>query len=460
MTSPSPWRLEDYAEVHIGFKSLLNDFFYIDAERIERFKIESEYLTPILKLGDLQEDAYFQRALDKHRWLFNCRVEPADLRGTGAWEYISWGSLQETRPRKQTEQPVPWPQAPALSHSKHWYYPAATTHSTRIGVRKAMMQKYAPFLFDTRVLLDQRLYVVNPRPDVDWEIIAAYLSSSLFPFALETTANLSLGVGYLTFGTYALRRLPCLDLRALTEARDASGIREAAEVVYKESPPDAEAYVASRAIRDLDGLLLGTAGFKPARGREIEEHTAHFARVRKELSSLKQKAPKASSAADIDAVATQIADVIAPWLSARRYPEDFIGASPRLSLLIAGDYLVMNVDNVLGQCHVRVEDDKGHVAYEDDLSELVAHVLLTTLHLGRREFSIPTEDAAADQALQALESLVDGFETRFSEALSDQSIGTKYGPQVRGSVLRKVSFPLDRLRQPFGHGRYEINRAA
>jgi hypothetical protein len=129
--------LSDYAEVRLGFKSFLNDFFYVDQEKVERFGIEGAHLSALLRLDDLDRGAY-EQSVEPRLWLFSCRLEPQDLRGTGAGRYVDWGRRQRTRPRKQTSHSVAWPKAPALQGQRHWYWPAAPTHRTTIALRKGI----------------------------------------------------------------------------------------------------------------------------------------------------------------------------------------------------------------------------------------------------------------------------------------------------------------------------------
>ena len=42
-------RLGDIAEVRRGFTTGANEFFYLDAERIQEWGIESEFLKPVIK---------------------------------------------------------------------------------------------------------------------------------------------------------------------------------------------------------------------------------------------------------------------------------------------------------------------------------------------------------------------------------------------------------------------------
>jgi hypothetical protein len=74
--------LHKIATVSLGYKSLQNDFFYLNKATISTYGIEKKFLVPMLTLKDLDPGEYEQN-LSPSLWLFACREKRADLRGTG-----------------------------------------------------------------------------------------------------------------------------------------------------------------------------------------------------------------------------------------------------------------------------------------------------------------------------------------------------------------------------------------
>jgi hypothetical protein len=93
--------LEDLAQVSLGYKSLQNDFFYLNKDTISTYKIEKRFLQPIHMLAELRGDAYLQDP-EVTTWLFACRDKEADLRGTGALRYISAMANRSAAKKKQS----------------------------------------------------------------------------------------------------------------------------------------------------------------------------------------------------------------------------------------------------------------------------------------------------------------------------------------------------------------------
>jgi hypothetical protein len=80
-------QLRNIANVSLGYKSLQNDFFYVNKATINTYGIEKKFLIPMLMLKDL-DTSLFQQTPAPSLWLFACREKRGDLRGTGAWRYI------------------------------------------------------------------------------------------------------------------------------------------------------------------------------------------------------------------------------------------------------------------------------------------------------------------------------------------------------------------------------------
>jgi hypothetical protein len=447
-------RFDDFADVKLGYKSFLNDFFYITASVVERFEIEDDFLVPAYMVDDLDADSYFQTPTPR-RWLFWCKLEPTDLRGTGAGKYIKWGSRQETNTRKQTKEAVTWPEAPALQHQKHWYWPPAPMHPTKVAVRKGMGTRYAPFLFRQPVVLDQRLYLLFPRDGVPTDLLAAYLSSSFFPLSLETNADLGLGAGVLTLGTDALRSLPSIDLAAVTASSARPKVLRASRSLFRSKPVDAPAYPTTSLLTSLDEAFIETLGLKGLGPTDAANEVVRLADVRYRMASLRKVAKASASSHDVTEVASAVAEGLASWLSARRFPEDSFSDHAALVFTLPST-ITVSISTLLDLSHIRIGDPLDNTFYEADVHPTVAEVLLRALQMGRRQFKAPSGGPEASKTLDGLSELLDEFEDEFRERTASMSLGPKYESSVLREVLKKVRMPLRELRLPFQDGHWTL----
>ena len=100
-------RLGDIAKVRFGIKTGANEFFYLDAKRIQEWGIESEYLKPVIKSPrECKSIRVDPRRLQFK--LFMCDTDKTALAGTAALEYIKWGESQEFHQRPSCRGRARW----------------------------------------------------------------------------------------------------------------------------------------------------------------------------------------------------------------------------------------------------------------------------------------------------------------------------------------------------------------
>ena len=74
-------RLGDVAEVRFGIKTGANEFFYLNAEAVERWGIEEEFLKPVIKSPRECKSILIDPSRLKFK-LFMCGKDKEDLEGT------------------------------------------------------------------------------------------------------------------------------------------------------------------------------------------------------------------------------------------------------------------------------------------------------------------------------------------------------------------------------------------
>jgi hypothetical protein len=193
-------KLGEIGKVSLGFKSLQNQFFYVSQKTIGEFHIEKEFLQPILQLKDLEKNQYKQGGKAVQR-VFYCQAKEEDLRGTGARRYIRAMENLPAAQKKQTGKHETIREALEAQGGGVWYAPKARLHKAHIWLRKAFNGTFSPFIFETAAAVDQRCNYVLPRIGVEWRVLGAVLTSSLFALAAESFGSASMGAGALEIPT-------------------------------------------------------------------------------------------------------------------------------------------------------------------------------------------------------------------------------------------------------------------
>jgi hypothetical protein len=250
--------LSALADVSLGFKSLQNNFYYVNQATIDTYGIEKRFLVPVLMRKALDPRAYKQDPV-ADQWLFNCRDKKEDLRGTGALKYIeamadrSAAEKKQSGKKGQTIRDVLTAQGGGF-----WYAPKARPNKHHVWLRKAFDGTFAPYLFEAPALVDQRFNSLSPLKGIDWQELAAIVTSTLFAYSLEINGSASMGAGALEAPTTKLREYPVPDIRKMSAGDRKKLVSLGAAVWMKEPPVDwsETGSTPGKALRALDVWLL------------------------------------------------------------------------------------------------------------------------------------------------------------------------------------------------------------
>ena len=187
-------RLGDIAEIRRGFTTGANDFFYLDAERIREWGIESEYLKPVIKSPrECKSIRVDPRQLQFK--LFMCHADRAALSGTAALEYIQWGEKQGFHQRPSCRGRARW------WDLGQWGYPDmlwSDAYNVRFGCFENAGDYFA----------DKRFFLIEFKEKNS--AVSAYLNSTIIPLLIETEGIANLGEGVIYTNVYWLKTLPIL----------------------------------------------------------------------------------------------------------------------------------------------------------------------------------------------------------------------------------------------------------
>ena len=168
-------RLGDIVEVKRGLTTGANKFFYLDAERIQKWGIESEYLKPIIKSPRECKSIRVDPSQLSFK-LFMCHSDKAALAGTAALEYIKWGESKK------------YNQRPSFQSRARWWQ-NRTESGNSIFVKEAD-ETSAVFYNPDNYLVDCRLYYANLPNDV-----LLFLNSAIGAMFFEIYNRTGLGGG-------------------------------------------------------------------------------------------------------------------------------------------------------------------------------------------------------------------------------------------------------------------------
>jgi hypothetical protein len=431
--------LENIADVSLGYKSLQNTFFYVNKATIDTYGIEKKYLVRILMLKDMDVTGYYQTAASD-QWLFACREKKSDLRGTGALRYIEAMADRSAVEKKQTGKSLTIREVLEAQSGGLWYAPKARPNHHHVWVRKAIDGVFAPFLFEKAALVDQRCNSISPVEGVEWQEVAAAITTSLFAYSVEINGAASMGAGALEAPTTKLRRYPVLDVRQLKQA-DRKKLVSLAEAVWdKEGPLDwGRRSEPSSKLQQLDDWILHKAGRKtPIEILYRDIRAACESRIA--VAKDKVKKTKKSKTENIGNVADSIAKGILPKIQTKNFPDDFIdGAKPDLDFNFdRRSVKQITLTHLLDRYDVKVTTTGGGTAYEGSHHRAVSEAIVRALLWGRSMFSVSSERKTMDHAINEFIKWVSVIEDEIETAITESALGTGYEDVLKREVYNRL----------------------
>jgi hypothetical protein len=185
-------RLGDIAEVRRGFTTGVNEFFYLDEEKIREWGIEEEFLKPVIKSPRECKRILIDPKDLKYK-IFMCHKEKEELRGAAALEYIKWGEAQGFHQR------------PSCRGRARWWDLGKETYPIGLWM-KAFNDRYVSPINNTKVLVSDRFYEIEFNGEINWKTAALILNNSILSIFIELGGRVSLGEGALDNMTYEAAR--------------------------------------------------------------------------------------------------------------------------------------------------------------------------------------------------------------------------------------------------------------
>lgn len=430
--------LEELAEIGIGFKSLQNDFFYVNDGVVSTYGIEPEFLNPIFTLRDFDSGAYIQNPVAA-QMVFSCTDAEGDLKGTGALKYIRAMGRRAASQKKQSDTTHRRPDTIAevleKQGGRYWYAPKAAQNAARIWLRKGIGGVFAPFISSTRIVVDQRCNFAVGKGVSDDEL-GALLTSSVTAFSLEINGSMSMGGGVLEAPTTKLRTYPVPDIRQWSQVDRKELVRLAKSVWKSSKPVDwSVGDVPSKALIALDAFVLQHA----APGVSVATlHSDLSAAIQVRYCLAKDKTGKQTKrrSESVASVAASVAGKVRPMLDARLFPESMMhGAAVTEHFDAAGMQLsAIEMHPMMGQTEIHLEANDGAKANKA-WPEPVAEIILRSILLGRTKFDFPTEEAVARALIPEIEKWIVAIRTALDDAVSASSAGSGYEEPVRAAVF-------------------------
>lgn len=191
-------KLQEIAEVKRGFTTGVNEFFYLSDEDVKKWRIEKEFVKPVLKSPrDYREIIVDVKRL-KSKVLI-CNQPKRSLKNTNVLRYIEWGE------RQKTENGILWRKVPTVSNRKLWYS-LSENKDFNIVIPRTFNDCYIAYL--NCVNFSDRFYGLKTDHKNE---LCLYLNSFVFALLSESLAKRGLGLGALDLNIIEFNKIPMIN---------------------------------------------------------------------------------------------------------------------------------------------------------------------------------------------------------------------------------------------------------
>ncbi|NHJ32196.1 MAG: N-6 DNA methylase [Asgard group archaeon] len=213
--------LSEIGHIRYPIKTGINEFFFLDEDKILEYGISDEFLVPVLKSPKkIQRLEILASELDTK--LFTCNYTMDELlnkKKKGAIRYINWGQNQTTELKQQSIGDVPWPKVPSLRNNRPSWYSINSIPPADIFCSRFIDRRFFFCFTSDDLIEDQTFYglILNEEFKTKKLLVVALLNITLVYSLLEVFGRTSLGKGALQYAKNDFAILPILDPRKLPE---------------------------------------------------------------------------------------------------------------------------------------------------------------------------------------------------------------------------------------------------
>ncbi len=222
--------LGEIADVRFGIKTGANEFFYLDKDDQNKWKIEKEFLKPVIKSPRECKSIKINPKDLKYK-VFMCHKSKKELKGTNALKYIEWGEQSE-KDEKGNEIRA-FHKRPTVSGRKGWWS-LPKLPDADILFNQFFNDRFL-FPWNKNYLLVDHAYYYILYPENTKKLVVA-LNSVINFFMVEIYGRTGLGQGALQTYAPEMKPLIVLDPKKMQSNEKVIGKKVRKYSSYKPKP--------------------------------------------------------------------------------------------------------------------------------------------------------------------------------------------------------------------------------
>jgi len=323
--------LSEVAEVRFGIKTGINEFFYLDDDKIKHWGIEKEFLKPVIK-SPKESSGIRLKVEDLQFYAFLCHKEKSELRGTNALKYIKWGESQKTDEGKL------WPEVESVGGRGNWYELPRRSPSL-VLLPMISGSSLRCILNPCKAQVDHNLFeIVSDDKDI-LDALGIYLNSGTCFLQRELIGRANLGDGALKVEGIDWERILVPDKDRLLKLKKDAG--KVFEKVCKRDIEDIKAESKKKDRIEFEKAILESLELPTELAEQILAAVVGLVEERHLLPKLRSSKKKKRVAQDLEKLKEEISNEILHD-GVIKFPDGFIKGWPKIEckeIAVAADKL-------------------------------------------------------------------------------------------------------------------------
>jgi type I restriction-modification system DNA methylase subunit len=432
--------LKEVADVRFGIKTGINEFFYLNDDKMKHWGIEKEFVSPVLK-SPKEFDSISADDAKSEIKVFVCAKSKKDLRKegkTGALKYIQWGEKQKTKKGQKQDGGTPFPEVKSVQGRKFWYLLPGQKLPHLIWV-KGYDKTFKVGYTKKGVFLDQQLYPIYEKKKTDTMILASVLNSTLFYLSIELCGRIPFGEGVLWTTVEEAEEYTFLpDIRQLSPDCKKEIIKAFDKICTRQIKPISEE-VKMKDRQKLDKLVLEALGLDPRNFlKPIYEGLCELVEERIGLAKLRKNSKNARTKNNLEKLKEEVLDSVIPY-GLKNFPEEFIDSVYlKQSIEISVPKEKMKLGHFFMGLQEVVADD-GYKYQAKSLEE--AKFIVYSQKPDSFIVKIPKNEIALRKAVAAYERYVRGLKDKFFETFFNRTFNHQLAEQLTQAIMPELGLP-------------------
>ncbi|MDO8578282.1 MAG: N-6 DNA methylase [Dehalococcoidales bacterium] len=315
--------LNKFAEVQTGCYTGINEFFYVEADKVKHWNLSETYLIPVIRSPKETPNVAIDVSKLKTRLLL-CKDDKSTLKATGHMnllKYIEWGERQVTKAKQKVVAGIPWPKVPTVINRKPGWWAIPRCNPSQVFLSYVIGDVYSQRYCEQSVVSDRCFHMVLSHDKTKNILLAAILNSSIVSLMIEMAGRVNLGEGALKFETDDAKSLLIPNLQLFMKPKP---IVSCFQALSKRPVKSIFEEVKMKDRQKLDSLVLEAMGLDPAKYlRPIYDGLTELVRERTELAGMRTKLNKAKPVRDMAKMTQQVTnDLLQEGI--KKFPDDFM----------------------------------------------------------------------------------------------------------------------------------------